>query len=231
MISALARSNRSIVTTYTGADHFIVIHGIIGHRLPWRRPRLMTGIAVIGGIYVISAFTRSNHSIMTADTGTDDLVVINGAAIYRRPWCRSWLVTGITGIGAIDMIHALTRRHQTIVTTDTGAIHLRMVHHVSGDGRPQSWEFFVAGIAHVRSIYMIRSFTAGGYAVMTANTVIHKWRMINGRGYPLLRTMTVITFLRSGNVRWTFTGGDHVIMTAGTHAQYFSMINPALRYG
>ena len=168
---------------------------------------------------------------MTANTGANDLVVINGAAIYRRPRRRSWLVTGITGIGAVDMIHALTRCHHTIVTTDTGAIHLRMVHHVSGDGRPQSGEFFVAGIAYVRSIYMIRSFTAGGYAVMTANTVIHKWRMINGRGYPLLGAMTIVTFLGGGNMGRPFAGRDHIIMTTGTHAQYFSVINPALRYG
>lgn len=214
----------------TGTDDFVVIHGVVGDGLPGCRTWRVTGIASITAVNVVSTLAGCDNAIVATDTSADDLVMIYCTAIDRRPRRWSRLVAGVTAITGIDMIHALAGCHNTIVTTDTAAIHLCMIHGVRGNRRPESREFFVAGIAHIRRINVIGSFAARGYAVMTGDTVIDKRCVVHRRRYPLLGTVAIVTFLRGGNMGRTFAGRNHIVVTAGAHTQYFRMINTALRH-
>ena len=68
----------------------------------------MAGIAIVGGIGMISRFTLRDAVIVTAGTGADDMAMINICRLYRCPRYRTRLMTGITGIGAINMVARFT---------------------------------------------------------------------------------------------------------------------------
>ncbi len=110
------------------------------------------------------------------------------------------------------------------MTTGAGAVDLRMVHGIRGNGCPEGREFLVAGVTHIRGIQMTGTFTTCGYAVMTGNTVVHKRRVIDSRGYPLLRTMTDITFVCRGHMRGSFSLCNDIVVTTGADTEYFVMI-------
>jgi len=127
MVGALAGRNRTIVTTDTRANDFVMVHCITRHGLPGCWARLMTRITGITGINMVGALARGDDTIMATNTGTDDLRMINGSAVYRRPGRRTGLVACVAGIGGIDMIGALAGCRNTIVTTNAGAVHLRVI--------------------------------------------------------------------------------------------------------
>lgn len=116
------------------------------------------------------------------------------------------------------------------MTTDAGAVDLRMIHGIRGNGRPEGREFLMAGVTHIRRIQVIGAFTTCGYTVMTGNTVVHKRRVIDSRGYPLLRTVTDITFVCRGHMRGSFSLCNDIVVTTRADTEYFGMIYTALRY-
>lgn len=119
--------NHVIVATGTDTQHFVVVHRTVRNGSPRCRTWLVTGITRISGINMISALAGGYRSVMTTDTSADHLRVINIGSGHRRPWRRSRLMTGIARIGGINMVRALTRRHNAIMATDTGTDHLGMI--------------------------------------------------------------------------------------------------------
>lgn len=67
------------MATDTGADHFGVVHGNNGYE----RCGVMTLLAVIGRINVIGHLANDYQVVMTTDTGTDNLRVVD--CYYRQP--------------------------------------------------------------------------------------------------------------------------------------------------
>lgn len=72
--------------------------------------------------------TRGNNAIMTAGTGTDDLGMIHRTWNQRCKCLRRHTMTGIAGIGTINVRRTLARCHYPIVTFGTGTDDLGMVH-------------------------------------------------------------------------------------------------------
>ena len=104
-----------------------------------------------------------------------------------------------------------------------------MIYGSGCDRRPAGGKFFVAGITHTTAGDMTCIFTAGKYSIVTTNAVVHKRGVIYSCRYPLLRIMTIVTFLCGGNMGWAFTRSCHVVVTAGTNTQYFIVIYDADR--
>ena len=63
----------------------------------------MTGVASVAGINVCCALTAGKRAVMTTDTGTDNMTMIDRADLHRNPGCWARLMTGVTGIGGINM--------------------------------------------------------------------------------------------------------------------------------
>ena len=86
MAGTLARGRAAIVATTAGSDYLIVVHSAGCHRAPGRELRLtMAGLAHIGTVDVSRALARSDGTIVTARTGSHDLIVIYGTGCNRCP--------------------------------------------------------------------------------------------------------------------------------------------------
>lgn len=146
--------NHVIVATGTETQYFVVIHGAVSNRNPRRRTWLVTGITYIGGINMISALARRYRSVMTTDTSANHLRVINIGCSHRCPWRRSRLMTGIARIGGINMVRTLARRHNAIMTTDTGTDYLGMIDVNYRHRSPWDWTCGMTRIALVGRVDM-----------------------------------------------------------------------------
>lgn len=67
------------------ANDLRVIHISIHNRNPRRGSRLMAGIAGIGGIDVVGAFTTGNSTVVATDTTTHYLGMIHIRGSHRNP--------------------------------------------------------------------------------------------------------------------------------------------------
>ena len=112
------------MTTFTSADHFVVIY-CADEWDPTTRGGV-TGIAIIRGIDVRVGFADGHYTVVTTDASADDFIMINRRGRYRNPWGRC-KVTGFTDIRRIDMHRTLTRGRYAIVTAETRLTHGRAV--------------------------------------------------------------------------------------------------------
>ena len=131
----------------------------------------MAGITLIATIYMISAFTRGNRTIMTTIASTYDLCMINCRRRYWDPGCRANNMTSITLIGSIDMIGTFTTGHGSIVTTDTGSDNVIVIDSTGRYWNPGGWEALVTGVTSIACCQMTARFTAGRNTIMTGNTI------------------------------------------------------------
>jgi len=99
--------NYIIVTTGAHTQNFRMVHTTLRNRRPWRGCWRMAGFTYIGGINVIGTFSRSDHTIMTTETGTNNLSMIHRTIGYRRPWRGTRLMAGIAVIGSINVVWPL----------------------------------------------------------------------------------------------------------------------------
>ena len=86
----------------------------------------MAGIAIVGGIGVITRFTLRDAAIMTTDTAANDLVMIQWGN-KLRPVGGGYPMTGFTKVGGVGMIARLTLGDSSIVTTDARTNDLIMI--------------------------------------------------------------------------------------------------------
>ena len=70
-------------------------------------------------------------------------------------------MTGFTDVSGVDMRSTLARSNHTIMTTDTAADNLRMIHGTGCNRNPGSRSRLVTGITHIGGIDMIKTFTTG----------------------------------------------------------------------
>ena len=112
----------------------------------------MTAVTVVRGIRMVTGFALGNTVVVTAGAGTNNLCMVNIARLYRRKGCRARIMTGITGVGAVNMVAWFTNRCCSIVTTETGTNDLCMIHSTGRYRRPAGREYVVAGVTGVGAI-------------------------------------------------------------------------------
>jgi hypothetical protein len=83
-------------------------------------------------------------------------------------------VTGIAGVGAVNMISRFAGSNRTIVTTGARANHFVVIHRTIGDRCPGGRKYIVASITLVGTVNVICTLATGRYTVVTRNTVVHK---------------------------------------------------------
>ena len=115
---------------------------------------MMTGIAVICGVRMVTWFALRNHVVVATCTGANHLGVVNGAGLNRgkRYWPR--LMTGIACICRVNMVARLTNCNRAVMTTEAGANHLCVINRVAGHRCPACREHIVAGVTGVGCINM-----------------------------------------------------------------------------
>jgi hypothetical protein len=125
----------------------------------------MTDIAIIRGCNVGGALATSSCAIVTADTSTDHLRVVNRRRCNRCPGSREFLMAGIAQIRGINVRGTLTCRIRAVMTIDT-VIHKAAV---INDGRcPVRGD--MTGIALLGRLKMRCTLTRCNCAIMTGRT-------------------------------------------------------------
>lgn len=130
--SGFTTGGSAVMATETGAEYLVVIHCTGRYRCPWRGTGQVTGVARLRGINVACGFPAGNNPVVAACAGTYHVTMIHGTRLYGRPRRGSWLMTGIAGVGGIDVRSTLAGCNSAIVATGTNAGDLRMIH---GTGR------------------------------------------------------------------------------------------------
>ena len=96
----------------------------------------MAGFADIGGVNMIRGFARSYRAVMTTDTGAHDFVVIYVGIGYRCPGGRTGCMAGFTRVAGINVCCTTAAGDDSVVTTDAGSNHLRVINRSRRDRRP-----------------------------------------------------------------------------------------------
>ena len=110
-----ALRNNIVMATHAGTNDIPMINGVCLNRCPGCWARLMTGIAGICCVDMIARLTGCGCTIMTTKAGTDHFVMVDRTTLYRCPACREDLVTGVAGIGGIDVTTALAAGRCSVV--------------------------------------------------------------------------------------------------------------------
>jgi len=141
----------------------------------------MAVITLQGGLNMGRALALCNHIVMTTTAGTNDITVINSTGSHRRPGCWSRLMTGITGVGGIDVAGTLATGDGSIVTTETGTDDFVVVNRRCSNRCPGCREHGMTGIAVIGCINMGRILAAGCRSIVPGKTVIDETGVINRR--------------------------------------------------
>lgn len=117
MLRRFTRSDDAIMAINT-VTHDIVMTYPSG-RFPCLRWYAMTGGAIIVSVQVIAGFAAGDSCVMTVNTSADDLTMVHRRLRHRFPGYRPRLMTGGTGIAAINVTGQFARCHDTVVTGHT----------------------------------------------------------------------------------------------------------------
>ena len=104
------------MTIHAGARHHLrMIHRKGGKRTWWH---LMTGVTLITGSRMTDDFTGCNGAIVTANTGTDDLRMIDRWLGHRRPMRGEFLVTFFAIVTRQNMRRVFSAGGIAVMTAD-----------------------------------------------------------------------------------------------------------------
>lgn len=171
VVRRFTRGRRPVMTAGAGTDDLRMIHIRRCHRRPGCGSRLVARITGIAGIYMIGGFTTGNDAVVATGTSPNNLRVIYIRHCHRRPGCRSWLVTGITGISGTNVGRRFATCDGAVMTTGAGTNDLTVIDRTGRHRCPGGRKLLVTKLASVRGIDMGRALTAGGNPVVTADAI------------------------------------------------------------
>ncbi len=141
------------------------------------------------------------------------------AEIGRYPCNRTVAKTAV--LRRVEVPRVLAGCRCAIVAGCTGAKYLVVVY-----GRRRHPEVgAVAVLADIGCLHMRRAFASGVGAVMTAEAIVHYIQMVEIRGQPGDRRMTIVTVIAAGDMRGVFAGRRDAVMAGAASAQYLCVID------
>ncbi len=87
----------------------------------------MASVAGVAAINMGWTFALRNHTIVATGASANDMSMIYSIVGHWSPWCRPRLVTGVTGVGAVNVVGRLATGQRTVMTTGADTQNLRMI--------------------------------------------------------------------------------------------------------
>jgi len=165
-----ATSERAIVTAGTGANGLGMIHRTGRQWFPRSRRGLVASLTV--------SRTRNMAACgfaVTIATNADDLGVIDGAGLYRRPLGWIFLVAGIANRGGVDMQSTTSTRRNPIMTANTIAGKIGVIR--NNRGKPR--RYHMANITFRSRDNVSRAFSTRQYTIVTTRAGANGLGMVN----------------------------------------------------
>ncbi len=113
------RHDRQTVTLVTFALRYLGVVHQPRQRYPRRRPRRMTRQTFVGGSGVVRRLATGDSAVMTTETGSDHLTVVDPVHHHRFPQGRELIVAGIADIGGRDMQWRFAAGDYRVMAADT----------------------------------------------------------------------------------------------------------------
>jgi len=209
----LAGCQGAVVATSAAAEHVVVIDH--GDRLP--RDGAVAVLAYIVGPYVRGGLARDPHVVMARRTTADDPVVAE-----RRRLPRHGAVAGIALGRCREMIGILALCARAVVARRTAALHVTVIDHHDRFKRHRR----MARLAHHVGRNVRRVFAGRAHAVVALRTAVNNAGVVEQRGLPCQRRVTLIAFQRRLHVVLGLAGRDRALVAARAIAQHVRVINP-----
>lgn len=142
-----------------------MVHRGTGNGRPGRRGRLMTCVACVSGIDMVSGFAAGNRTIMATDASANHLTMIDRGRLYRCPVRRKHCMAGLTHVRTINMTGIFATGANAVMATDTICRYIGVIHR-----RRYPLLRTVAGIAFLRGCNVRRPLTSSDYAIVATGT-------------------------------------------------------------
>jgi hypothetical protein len=138
----------------------------------------MTGITLVGTVDVTSGLAGCHRSVVTINTGSNDLCMINSTGCDRCPGGRGFFVAGIANVRTIYMNGALATGGNTVMAGNAVVDEVGMVNARRYPGGDAMTVF-----TRLRSDDMIGGFTRRDNIVMATGTYPDDLGMIDSAGW------------------------------------------------
>lgn len=185
---------------------------------------VMAGIAFRAGRHMVRPLARGDHIVVAAAAGADDLGMIHRRRRHRLPGNGTGLMAAIAQLAAANMVRRLTAGDDAVVTTETGADDLGMVHTARDHRQPLGRQLVMTQLAIVRGREMRWRLAAGAHAIMAQDATAGERRVVHGSAQPRGRDMAHITLLGGGQMGCRFATGGDVVMATVAHSHHLRMI-------
>jgi hypothetical protein len=193
-------------------------HDLTVINLRWQHNPVVSIVAIRADIATVDmrgAFTCGNRTIMTGNTCTQHLGMVDGTGQYRCPPGRKFLVAGIANIGRCDMRGALTAGRGAVMAGNAVAGKAAVVRGGTTTCQ-QPVVGAMTGIAFIGSDNMRSALARGNHAIVATRAGAIHLRMIHGIGQhrcPRRRTaVTGVADISGIDVRGTFASGMRAIV-------------------
>lgn len=182
MCRMLTGRGDAIMTRPARTEYLAVVDG------ERRRPDVagVTVFANVGRLDVRRRLAGCIRAVVAVETVAGDVYVIE---VGRQPADGRMAI--VTAIAAGDMRRVLARCGYTVVARSAGADYLRVI---DGDYRFER-NGIVAILADIRRLYMRSTLASRRSAVVTAHAIPHDADMIEDRGKPCRRSMTIVALV------------------------------------
>ena len=182
-----------------------------------RRVAILTDVAARN---MCRCLAGCRDAVVTARTVAEDTGVIE---IRRHPACGCMAVVAVVTAG--DVRRGLARCDRAVVAGAAVSDHLRMI---NGLHRCKS-DHAVAVLADITGIDMVRVLAGCIHTVVAARAVAGDIDVIEIRGYPAGRRVTVIAAVAAGNVSRGFAGRSVAVMAGLAGANDLRVIDAERR--
>jgi len=183
-----------------------------------RRPDIagVTVFANIARLHVRGALARGFGAVVAAEAVACNIDVIE---IGRQP--RDGCVAVVAIVATGDMRRVFSRCRDAVMTGTASTGYLCVVDSI--DGRP--YVGAMAVLADIRRLYVSQVLARGFRAVMATDAVAGDVYVIEVRGPPGNRRVTIVASIVTGDVRRMFADCRDAVMAGATGADHLRMVD------
>ena len=212
VVLVLAACRDAVMTGATRSGYLGMVDDVHGRKYV----RVVAVLAYVGRRYVGRVFAARIRTVMAAPTVADDIDVIE---ISRCPACRGMAI--VTVVAAVHMRRVLAGGRNTVVTGTACADDLCVI-----DGKCGSKDIGrMAVLTDIGRLDMRQVLTFGFGAIVAIEAAARDVDVVEVRGQPANRRVTVITIIAAGYVCRVLANCRDAVMAGATGSYHLCVIN------
>jgi len=207
----------AVVAGRAGSENLVVVHR--GHRFPD-----VCAVAILADVCRLDmrwAFTGGIGTVVTTEAIVDDVGMVE---VSRCPSDCCMTVVAIVATGYMRWVFAGCRN--AVMARATRTDDLRVIN--GKDGYPDVRR--VAVFADIARLYMRRGFARRIRAVMAAGAITRDVDVVEVRGQPADRRVTIVTVVATVDMTLVLAGRDDAVVAGAAGADHLSVVGRVHRH-